>query len=180
MKVLIYLSNCILPLLLFYIILYGIGKKVPVFDVFLRGAREGVKTAASLLPALVGLYVGIHVLRASGFLDWIASLFARAAALAGIRQEVLPAQLWPLILCRPFSASAATGLALDLFQSYGPDSLTGIAASLILSCSETIIYTMSVYYGAVKITKTRYTLAGGLIACAAGTAASIVLAHMMQ
>ena len=180
MNALIFLSNCIIPILLFYIVAYAVLKRISVFDSFLKGAKDGIKVASELVPTMVGLFIGIGILRSGGFLDWISKLLAKAAGFAGITQEILPAQLWPVILTRPFSASAATGLALDLFEAYGPDSFIGLAASLILSCSETILYTMSVYFGSVKITKTRYTLAGGLFSCFAGVAASIIFAHMMK
>lgn len=174
-----FLSNCIMPVLLLYIVSFALLKRVNVFDSFLNGAREGVQVAVNLIPTMVGLFVGIGVLRASGFLDWISQIFSYLLSLVGISERVLPAQLLPVIFTRPLSASAATGLALDLFENYGPDSFIGLTASLILSCSETVVYTMSVYFGSVGISRTRYTLAGGLLDTLAGVVVCIILAHLM-
>lgn len=91
----------------------------------------------------------------------------------------LPSQLVPLIIVRMFSSSAATGLSLDLFREYGTDSYIGLITSILMSCTETIFYTMSVYFMAAKVKKTRWTLFGALIATVAGIAASVVLARLM-
>lgn len=179
MSAFMFLSNCIMPILLLYIVVFAMLKKVNVFDSFLQGAEEGVKVAIHLVPTMIGLFVGIGVLRASGFLDWLSSFASYLLSLIGINERVLPAQLLPVIFTRPLSSSAATGLALDLFENYGPDSFIGVAASLILSCSETVVYTMSVYFGSVGISKTRYTLAGGLLDTLVGVIACLVLANMI-
>ena len=91
----------------------------------------------------------------------------------------LPSQLVPLIIVRMFSSSAATSLVLDIFKQYGPDSVLGTITSIMMSCTETIFYTMSVYFMTAKVTKTRYTLAGALVATFAGVAASLILAGML-
>ena len=90
-----------------------------------------------------------------------------------------PSQLVPLSIIKMFSSSASAGLLLDLYKNYGTDSFIGLAASISMSCTETIFYTMSVYFVAAKVTKTRYTLAGALTATLAGLAASVILAGMM-
>lgn len=179
MSAFMFLSNCIMPLLLLYIVMYALSKRVNIFDSFLSGAEDGVKVALHLIPTMVGLFVGIGVLRASGFLDWLARLVSTLLEMIGISEDILPAQLLPVIFTRPLSSSAATGLALDLFENYGPDSFIGLAASLILSCSETVVYTMSVYFGSVKISKTRYILAGGLLDTLIGVVVCIILAKLM-
>ena len=130
-----------------------------------------MKTVAGILPTLVGLMIGTGVLRASGFLDLLAEGLSRV-----IPVSLLPAQVLPVILVKLFSSSAATGLALDIFKEFGPDSLSGRMVSIILSCTETVFYTMSVYYMSVKIKKTRYTLAGALLAVFMGIIVSVVLA----
>ena len=130
-----------------------------------------MKTVAGILPTLVGLMIGTGVLRASGFLDLLAEGLSRV-----IPVSLLPAQVLPVILVKLFSSSAATGLALDIFKEFGPDSLSGRMVSIILSCTETVFYTMSVYYMSVKIKKTRYTLPGALLAVFMGIIVSVVLA----
>lgn len=118
--------------------------------------------------------VAVGVLRASGFLDFLGGLFAGITQRAGFSSELIP-----LILVKMFSSSAATGLVLDIFKNHGPDSLIGMTTSIMMSCTETVFYTMSVYYMAAKVTKTRYTLAGAVLATFSGVAASIILAGMM-
>lgn len=174
MDILIFLSSFIMPLTVFYIVGFGLLSGRPVFDDFLKGAKDGMKTVAGILPTLVGLMAAVGVLRASGFLDAAAGLLKIPAAWLGI-----PVPLVPVILVRIVSGSAATGLVLDIFKEYGPDSLPGNMVSIMMSCTETIFYTMSVYFMAVRIRKTRWTLAGALLATAGGIAASVFLAAGM-
>lgn len=123
------------------------------------------------MPTLIGLMTAVGVLRNSGFLDFFANLLQKPAQWIGMPKEVLP-----LTVVKLFSGSAATSLLLDLFKNHGPDSYIGILASLILSSTETVFYTLSVYVLAAKITKTRYTIAGALFATCSGILASLVLA----
>ena len=132
---------------------------------------KALKITADILPTLCGLMVGVSVLRASGFLDDLSALLAPAAAAIG-----LPAPIVPLSFVKMFSSSAATGLVLDIFKEYGPDSRIGWITSILMSCTETIFYTMSVYFMSVHIKKTRYTLAGALFASAVGIVVSVLLA----
>ena len=174
MNLILYLSDMILPLVLFYIIASGFLAGRPVYDDFVDGAKEGFSTVLGVLPTLIGLMAGVAALRASGFLDFLAGLLARL-----ILENLIMPELISVILIKLFSSSAATGLALDIFREYGTDSQIGLAVSLMLSCTETIFYTMSVYYMSVKIKKTRYTLPGALIAAAAGIIMSLILAASM-
>ena len=174
MQILIFLSECMVPLMIFYIIGFGLLSGRPVMDDFLEGVKEGMRTVAGILPTLVALMVSVGVLRASGFLDFLGEVLKAPAALVH-----LPPQIVPVILVRLVSNSAATGLVLDIFKEFGTDSNLGLIASLLMSSTETVLYCMSVYFGAAKITRTRYTLAGALIATAAGVAASVVLAGVM-
>ena len=174
MKWILYLSNYLIPFVMFYIIGFGVLMKRPVYDDFVEGAKEGAKTVFGILPTLVGLMVGVGVLRASGFLDALAQFLGPVTERIG-----LPFQLFPVALVKLFSSSAATGLALDIFKEYGPDSELGTMASLMLSCTETVFYTRSIYFMSVKITKTRYTLAGALLTTAVGIAASVFLSKIL-
>lgn len=171
MKLLGYLSDFMIPLVIFYIIGFGLLSKRPVYDDFVEGAKSGMKTVAGILPTLIGLMMGVRVLRASGFLDFLAGLLSGLAGLVHI-----PSELLPTILVRMFSASAANGLVVDLFREYGTDSVLGLAASLIMSSTETIFYTLSVYCMAIRLKKTRWTLPGALFAMSVGVTVSIWLA----
>lgn len=168
------LSNIIIPVIIFYIIAHGVASRTNVYEDFVRGAKEGLKTVVGIMPTLVALMTAVGVLRASGFLTFLGDLVRPLSERVGF-----PAELVPLVFVKMFSSSAATGLVLDIFKNYGTDSLTGLITSIMMSCTETIFYTMSVYFLAAKVTKTRYTLPGALLATLAGVAASVVLAGMM-
>ena len=175
MEVLIFLSEFMVPLVIFYIVGFGILSGRPVFDDFLKGAAEGMKTVAGILPTLIGLMAAVGVLRASGFLDAVAGFLTVPAGWLRI-----PVPIVPVILVRMISSSAAVGLILDIFKEYGPDSLTGNMVSIMMGCTETIFYTMSIYFMTAGIRKTRWTLPGALIATVFGIGASIFLAGMME
>ena len=166
-----YLSEYLVPVVLFYIVGFAVLQKRPVFDDFIEGALAGLKTVAGILPTLVGLMAAVGVLRTSGFLDFLSGVLAGPAAFLHIPV--------PLLLVRLVSSSAATGLLLDIFKTYGPDSRLGMMVSVLESCTETVFYTMSVYYLTVRISKTRWTLAGALIATFAGLVASILCSAMV-
>ena len=125
------------------------------------------------MPTLIGLMVGVGILRESGFMEWFAGLLSPVVAFLHF-----PAELFSLFIVKMFSSSAATGLLLDVYKTYGTDSYLGTLASVLMSCSETIFYTMSVYFMTAKVTKSRYTLAGALVATFAGAAASIFLVSL--
>ena len=141
MSFILFLSEAMVPLIIFYIVGFGILSKRPVFDDFINGAKDGMKTVAGIMPTLIGLV--------------------------------------PVILVRLVSNSAATGLVLDIFKEYGTDSYVGMLTSILMSCTETVFYCLSIYFGTVKIKKTRYTMGGALAATAAGVAASIVLSRFL-
>lgn len=174
MKLLTYISDMMIPFVVFYIVGMGILQKKKVYDDFIEGAKKGIKTVFDVMPTLVGLMVGVGVLSASGFLEFFTSKLASITLLVGLPSAVVPA-----IIIRLFSSSAATGLVLDVFKQFGTDSYEGLLASIMMGSTETIFYTMSVYFMAAKISKTRWTLAGALISTFAGIAASVVLAKIM-
>lgn len=174
MNALANISDILIPILIFFIVGYGYVSKVKVYESFLDGAKDGLKIVVDIVPTLVGLMMAVGMLRASGFFDLLGKLLGPITEKVG-----LPAQLMPLLVVKLFSASAATGLVLDIFKNSGPDSYAGTLTSILMSCTETVFYTMSVYFLAAKVTKTRYTLAGALLATLAGTVASVVLTAML-
>jgi Uncharacterized membrane protein len=173
MGFLIYISNFMIPLVIFYIVGMGLLMKKNVYEEFTKGAADGFKTVIKIMPTLVGLMVAVGILRASGFLDFLGGLIGVLTNEIGF-----PSALVPVVIVRMFSSSAATGLVLDLFKEYGPDSLIGTMASIIMSCTETIFYTMSVYFMTAKVKKTRYTLLGALITTFVGVLVSVLLGRM--
>ena len=164
MKLLLYMTDFIVPLVIFGIVCYGIMMKVDVYDTFIKGAKSGFFTVIKIMPTLVGLMVAVGVLRASGFLALLSELFGGLTEKFGIGAEFVP-----LLFIKMFSSSAATGLVLDIFEQYGPDSRTGLLTSIMMSCTETCFYTMSVYYMAARVKKTRWTLPGALLATGWGS-----------
>ena len=170
MNLLIYISDFIVPFIILSIVIYGLLSGINVYDTFLQGARSGFLTVIRLMPTLIGLMAATGILRASGFLDLLADFIGQFSSLAGF-----PGELVPLTIVRMFSSSAATGLLLDIYENYGTDSRIGLIASVSMCCTETIFYTMSVYFMTAGIRKSRYTLAGALIATFAGLAASVLL-----
>ncbi|MCI9426286.1 MAG: spore maturation protein [Eubacterium sp.] len=174
MQILLFLSESIIPLMIFLIVTYGLLNRQNVYQDFLKGAKDGFFTVIDILPTLVGLMTAVGILRASGFFDFLTGIFERFAGSLHIPIELIPAAI-----VKMFSSSAATGLLLDLFKTYGTDSFIGLAASIMMSCTETIFYTMSIYFMHVHVKKTRYTLSGALFATVCGIAASIFLASKM-
>ncbi len=164
------LSDYFIPTIIFIIALYGLLKGVNIYEAFIEGAKEGINVIIDLLPTLVGLMMAVGMLRTSGALDGIAYLLKPLSLLTGFPSEIIP-----IVLMRTVSASACTGLVLDVFKIYGPDSFYGRLVSILFGCTETIFYTLSVYFMTVKIKKTRYTLTGALIATGAGVCASYFL-----
>lgn len=170
MKFLLFFSDFIIPFVIFLIILSGVFKKLPVFQLFTEGTERGFRTVLKTAPALIGLMSAVSALRASGILSFLESLFLPLE-----KMFAFPARLVPLIFIRLFSSSAATGFLLDIFKEMGPDSFTGYAASIIMSCTEAAFYTMSIYFASVHIKKTRWTLPGALLSSLAGIMASLIL-----
>ena len=174
MKFLTYLSEFMIPILIFYIVSMGVCTKRNVYEDFMKGAKDGLSLVVKIMPTMIAMLVAVNVLRASGFLEFIAELVKPLA-----EKIRFPAALVPLSIVKIFSSSGATGLLLDLYKEYGVDSQVGKIGSLILSSTETIFYTMSLYFVTAGIKKTRYTMAGCLVATISGIIASVILAAYM-
>ena len=175
MQILVYISNWIVPFIVLSIVIYGLLANIDVYETFIRGAKSGFLTVIRIMPTLIGLMAAVGILRASGFLDFLSEVIGRFSSYIGF-----PGELVPLTVVKMFSSSAATGLLLDIYKEFGTDSRLGLIASISLCCTETIFYTMSVYFMTAGIKHSRYTLAGALLSTFAGLAASVVLAGMMR
>lgn len=170
MNFLSFLSDMMIPVFMFYIITWGLAARRDIYNDFLDGAKDGLKTAAGICPALIGLMTGVGILRGSGFLNFVGNLLGKLTSEIGIPSEILP-----LTVVRMFSSSAALGLLLDIFKQYGTDSRAGFMGAVILSSTESLFYCMSVYFAAAKVEKTRYTLPGALLATLAGILTAIIV-----
>lgn len=155
-----------LPVVIGVILLFGFFRGIDLFDAFLSGAKEGVRTSLGILPTLIGLIVAVSMVRASGLLDAVCALTAPLAQKAGIAPEIIP-----LALLRPISGSGATAYTLSLLEQFGPDSETGRIASVLASSTETTFYAVTIYFGACQCKKLRYTLPAALL----GDMAAVVL-----
>lgn len=174
MDFLLYISNFIIPFVFFYIIGYGLLCKVPVFQEFTKGAKEGLKVVLGIMPTIIGLMVAVGILRASTTLGLLAKFLEPVTDFLHF-----PSELVPLVTIKSLSSSAANSLLIDIFKEYGTDSYLGRLSSIIMSCTETIFYTMSVYFLTAGVKKTRYTLAGAVFATLVGIVASTLLTNIL-
>ena len=174
MRFLIYISDYIIPFLFFYIIGFGLLMKTNIFDEFIQGAKDGFKVVFDILPTLIGLMVAIGILRASGTLTILSDLLRPLTDLLHF-----PSQLVPVAIIKMFSSSAATSLVLDIFKEYGPDSYLGRLVSVMMSSTETIFYTLAVYFMAAGVKKTRYTLLGCLLTTLTGIIVSVIMTKLV-
>jgi spore maturation protein B len=148
-----------LPVLVLLIIGHGLYKKIAVFEVFLQGAKEGVKTMFHLLPTLVGLITAVTMFQSSGVLDILTVTLQPLATVLG-----LPCEVIPLALIHPVSSGGATAVLTDIFTRFGPDSTLGKIASVMCGSGETTFYSVTVYYGAVGVQNSRHTIPVALLA----------------
>ena len=174
MQFLQFFSEAVIPITVFLIVAYGLLNRQNVFGDFLKGAKDGFYTVVDIFPTLVGLMCAVGILRASGFLDFFSKILKQVMG-----PLHFPTELIPVSVVKMFSSSAATGLLLDLFKTSGTDSFIGLCASIMMSCTETIFYTMSIYFMHIHVKRTRFTLSGALFATICGIAASVVLASFM-
>ena len=161
------LFTMLVPLIMAAVALYGMARRVDVYDALVQGAGDGLGVLVKIVPPLVGLLTAVYMLRASGVLELASGVLAPVLGLLGI-----PAETAPLLLVRPVSGSAALGVGAELISAFGPDSLVGRTAAVMLGSTETTFYTIAVYFGAAGIVKTRYAIPAALCADLAGFMAS--------
>ena len=168
------LSLWALPVIILLILTVGLAKKVPLYESFTDGAKDGFKVAVNIIPYLVAIIVGISMFRASGAIDMIGQAISGVLAALKIPQEVLP-----VMIVRPLSGSAALGVFSDIVHTLGPDSYAAKLAAVTIGSSETTFYVLAVYFGAIGISKIRYALIVGLLADIIGIAAAVLVCHSM-
>ena len=153
----------LVPFLMLGVSLWGLVKKVDLWGALIAGAQDGLKVLLRIVPALIGLLTAVYMLRASGALELLGT------AVGPFLQKVgIPAEVIGLLLVRPVSGSAALGVGAELISAYGPDSLVGRTAAVMLGSTETTFYTVAVYFGAAGVAKTRYAIPAALCADVAG------------
>lgn len=162
------------PLMMFLIIAVGAARKTPVYDTFIRGSEEGMKTVIQIFPILLAILTAAAMLRASGTMDFIVS------ALAPITDFLhLPKQIIPLALLRPVSGSGSIGLLTDIMNNYGADSFIGRVACTMAGSTETTFYTIAVYFRATQVKYTRHTVLSALAGDFVGLMASVYICNII-
>lgn len=174
MKFINYISIIAMPLVILIIIIEAIKNKIAVFDVFLKGATDGVEITLKIFPTLIGLFVAIGMLKDSGILDFITKVISPILNLIHFPGEVVP-----LALLRPISGSASMAVATNIIKNNGVDSFEGILASVIMGSTETTLYTIAVYTSSVKIKNTRGILIAALAADLTGILVSLVVCRVI-
>ena len=169
-----YISVYAIPVFIVSFIVFGIIRKVNVYECFVEGAKSGIESMFGIIAPLVGLMVAISMFRESGALEIIAKAISPILSYVG-----LPAEVLPLSILRPISGSASLALVTDIFKTYGPDSQIGKIASVMMGSTETTFYTIAVYFGAVGIKNTRHTIPSALSADLTGIIFSAVIVSLM-
>ncbi|WP_332238145.1 spore maturation protein [Sporolactobacillus sp. KGMB 08714] len=164
------LSVWLIPSLIGIILLYGTYKRIPSYEAFVEGGKEGFSLAVSIMPFLVGMLTAIAVFRASGAMDALIHFIEPLLAAVGIPPEVVP-----LAILRPISGTGALGLMSDLIKTHGPDSFIGRLASVMQGSTDTTFYVVTVYFGAVGIQKIGDALKVGLLADAVGVICAVLI-----
>lgn len=170
MRLMSIFSIMAVPLMMSIILIHGYFKKVNIYECFIEGAAEGFKTAMKIMPYLIAIFLAIGILRKSGGMDIIISVFSPLLTPLGIPAEVLP-----LAIIRPVSGSGALAVLKDILQYYGADSFVGRVASIMMGSAETIFFTMAIYFGSIGVKKSRHTAAAALISHIAAIIASVYI-----
>lgn len=164
----------IIAILILVIVVYGMTKEVKVYECFVEGAKDGISISFKIFPYLLAMLVAISVFRESKALDYFIVLIKPVVKFIGLPPEVVP-----LVLIKPLSGSGALGVLSDILIKYGADSFIGRLSSIIMGTTETIFYTLTVYFGAVNIKKIRHTLWAAILADLTAIIAAVTLARLM-
>ena len=149
----------VMPAFACIVVVFGLIKRVPVFDIFLKGAKEGIQILYNIAPTIIGLVFAVDLLRSSGAINAICNFIEPAADYLGFPKEIVP-----MVLLRPVSGSGSTALLTSLYEQCGPDSFAGRVASVLAGSSETTFYAIAMYFGCIKVKKIRHTLFAAIIA----------------
>lgn len=163
-----------LPFIIVLILTMGLVKKVPLYETFTDGAKDGFKVAVNIIPYLVAIIVGISMFRASGIIETIGDLFAPILSYFKV-----PADVIPVMIVRSLSGSGALGIFSDIANNLGPDSYATKLSAIMVGSSETTFYVLAVYFGAVGVSKLRYALLVGLLADIIGIVGAILVCNWM-
>lgn len=165
-----YITKSIIPIIVVVIITYGMIKGKKVYEWFIEGAKDGLKVCLNIFPYLLAMIIAVNIFREAKLLDILNNLISPVSSLIGLPKEIVP-----LVLVKPLSGSGALGILTDIVKTYGPDSYIGLIASVIMGTTETIFYTVTVYFGAVQIKKIRHTVWAAVLADLTAIIVSVLL-----
>ena len=165
-----YITKSIIPIIVIVIITYGMIKGKKVYEWFIEGAKDGLKVCLNIFPYLLAMIIAVNIFREAKLLDILNNLISPVSSLIGLPKEIVP-----LVLVKPLSGSGALGILTDIVKTYGPDSYIGLIASVIMGTTETIFYTVTVYFGAVQIKKIRHTVWAAVLADLTAIIVSVLL-----
>ncbi len=167
------ISIIIIPIIVLGIVMYGYKKKLNIYDAFLTGAKEGLVSAFNIFPTLIAMVFAINIFLKSNFIGFILGFLKPVFKFLSIPLDILP-----MAILRPISGSSTLVIMNNLFENFGPDSFVGRLASIIQGCTDTTFYVMTLYFGSLKILKTRYAIKVGLFADLCGIVAAFIIANL--
>lgn len=170
-----FISASAMPIIILWVIVYGLVERKKVYDTFLEGAKEGIEIVVKLFPTLLGIFLAVGALRSSGIIDMIVKVVEPVTNIFKI-----PSQIMPLAMLRPISGSASMAVAVDIMKNYGVDTFIGLVTSTIMGSTETTFYTIAIYTSCVGIKNTRFVLAAALLADLAGMIASVIICQILS
>ncbi len=153
------IANLLIPLITMTVIIYGLYKKVNIYDSFINGVSEGLKMSLEIFPTIMAMVIAINIITSSGIINYLTEILSYPLSLIKFPSEILP-----IALLRPISSSASLIVMNDILKTYGPDSLLGMLASIIQGSTDTTIYILGMYFSSVGIKKIKYSLIVGLLA----------------
>ncbi len=164
------ISIYILPLIVLFIIIYALTKKIDIYNTFLSGVKEGLKLSINIIPAIIAMVFAVNIFLDSNFLSYLCGLF---------KNILIPSDILAMSILRPISGTASLAILSEIYYKFGPDSIWGYLGSVIQGCTDTTIYVLALYFGSVKITKTRYALKVGLFADFIGIIIAFLLSFLL-
>lgn len=168
------ISSLVIPLLVLFVVLYGIIKKVNIYDVFVEGSTESFDLVLTMFPCLLGMIFGVNIFLKSGVLDFVFKLLEPFFSYVKV-----PIEIFPMMIMRPISGSSSLAILNNIYEGFGPDSFIGRLASVIQGSTDTTFYILTLYFGSIGIKKIRYALWSGLFADILGIIAAVFLVNFM-
>ncbi|MCI9434640.1 MAG: spore maturation protein [Bacilli bacterium] len=169
-----FFSNAIIPIIILIIIIYGVKKKVNIYDVFIEGAKESIELAINLFPSMLAMILGVNIFLKSGIID---AFFDKLSSIFMFLR--IPYQILPMMIMRPISGSSALAILTNIFQVHGPDSFLGVLGSILQGSTDTTFYILTIYFGTIGVKKIKYALTAGVIADIICIIISIIIVNLI-